>query len=128
MKIDFTIAARYPRSSRSRRSATPEHSVPPDRPSRVACLLGLAHRCDQLIQSGAIRDYAELGRVSHVSRARITQIMNLLTLAPEIQEFLLTADSMNGPTRQVTERDLRQVVREVRWDRQVSIFQHIAES
>ena len=39
--------------------------------------------------SGEVKDYAELARLGHVSRARITQIMNLLLLAPEIQEEIL---------------------------------------
>ena len=39
--------------------------------------------------SGQVKDYAELARLGHVSRARITQIMNLLLLAPDIQEEIL---------------------------------------
>jgi hypothetical protein len=51
--------------------------------------MALALRCDELVRSGAVRDYAELARLGPVSRARITQIMNLLNLAPEIQEEIL---------------------------------------
>lgn len=56
---------------------------------RVAKLMALAIRFDQLIRDGVVADQAELARVGHVSRARLTQIMNLLNLAPEIQEELL---------------------------------------
>src|ERR1700687_2475519 len=41
------------------------------------------------LSTGAIADYADLARLGHVSRARISQIMNLLQLAPDIQEQLL---------------------------------------
>jgi hypothetical protein len=49
----------------------------------------LALRFEQLMLADGIAAYAELARLGHVSRARITQIMNLLLLAPDIQEALL---------------------------------------
>ncbi len=51
--------------------------------------MALALRFEQLLQAGAIRDYAELARLGHVSRARVSQIMSLLSLSPRIQEALL---------------------------------------
>jgi hypothetical protein len=62
----------------------PSASVP-----RVTRLMALAMRCDALVRSGEVADYAELARLAHVTRARITQILNLLHLAPAIQEELL---------------------------------------
>ncbi len=56
---------------------------------RVARLMALALRFEQLMRADGIAAYAELARLGHVSRARITQIMNLLVLAPDIQEALL---------------------------------------
>jgi len=56
---------------------------------RVARLLALALRCQQLVQAGVIANYAALAQLGHVSRARVTQIFNLLLLAPDIQEALL---------------------------------------
>ena len=49
----------------------------------------MAIRLDQLIRDGVVADQAELARLGHVSRARLTQIMNLLYLAPDLQEKLL---------------------------------------
>ena len=42
-----------------------------------------------LAASGVVADYATLAELAHVSRARMSQIMNLLMLAPDIQETLL---------------------------------------
>ncbi len=56
---------------------------------RVARLMALALRFEQLIREGVVADYAELARLGHVTRARVTQIMNLLHLAPDIQEQVL---------------------------------------
>ena len=56
---------------------------------RLARLLALAIKFETLIRDGIIRDYAALARLGHVSRAWISQIMNLLLLAPDIQEEIL---------------------------------------
>jgi hypothetical protein len=42
-----------------------------------------------MIERGEVRDYADLARLGYVTRARLTQIMNLLLLAPDIQERVL---------------------------------------
>jgi hypothetical protein len=62
---------------------------PPGRVPRVAKLLALAHRFEKLLHDDVVRDYAELGRLGHVTRSRVSQIMSLLYLAPDIQEDLL---------------------------------------
>ena len=64
-------------------------TVRPGRVPRVARLMALAIRFDGLIRSGAVKNQAELARLGHVSRARISQILSLLLLAPDIQEEIL---------------------------------------
>jgi hypothetical protein len=56
---------------------------------RVSRLLALALRLDRLVRAGEIADYATLARLGHVSRARVSQILSLVQLAPDIQETLL---------------------------------------
>jgi hypothetical protein len=51
--------------------------------------MALAIRMQDLIRAGGIADYSALAQLGHVSRARITQIMNLLHLAADIQEQVL---------------------------------------
>ena len=63
---------------------TPEGNIP-----RISRLMALAIRFDRLIKAGEITDQAEIARLGQVSRARVTQIMNLLHLAPDIQEAIL---------------------------------------
>ena len=63
-------------------------------------------------------DQAELARLGLVTRARMTQIMRLLNLAPDIQErllFLVGAESGRAP---ITERALRPVAAELDWGAQ----------
>ena len=70
-------------------SAAPLPAVPRGRVPRVSRLLALAHRLDELVRTGVIADYATLAKLAHVSRARMSQILNLLVLAPDIQQALL---------------------------------------
>src|SRR5262249_21980686 len=61
----------------------------PGRVPRVVKLMALALRLDGLLRAGAIKDYGELARLGHVTRARVSQVMNLLNLAPDLQEKIL---------------------------------------
>jgi hypothetical protein len=71
----------------------------------------------EMVDTGAVHDYADLARLGYVTRARITQIMNLLLFAPDIQEGLL----LPSPTRlPPTERQLRSAARHLLWNAQNS--------
>jgi hypothetical protein len=89
VECDFRIE-RGPRG-RQTIDDTPPHAQPAERGRvpRVARLLALAHRFDGLLKSGAVKDYTELARLGHVTRARISQVMSLLYLAPNLQETVL---------------------------------------
>jgi hypothetical protein len=63
--------------------------APPVRVCRCARLLALALHFEKLLAGGHVGDYADLAHLGRVSRARISQIMNLLHLAPDLQEQLL---------------------------------------
>ena len=56
---------------------------------RTARLLALAHHIDRLVEEGRLRDYAEAAGVLGLTRARVTQVMNLMLLAPEIQDAVV---------------------------------------
>src|ERR1019366_7369334 len=56
---------------------------------RIARLMALAIRFEGMLQEETIQDYAQLARLGRVTRARMTQIMKLLDLAPDIQEQIL---------------------------------------
>jgi hypothetical protein len=75
---------------------------------RVARLLALAHRWQLLLDAGAVVDYAALARDAGVTRARVSQIMDLLLLAPDLQEKILFMSGSTG-REQITARDLRPI-------------------
>ena len=85
---------------------------------RASRLMALAIHFEKLIETGEVADYAALAHAGHVSRARISQIMNLTLLAPDIQEAMLFLPTVkHGPDR-ITERDLRPLAAESDWERQ----------
>ena len=61
----------------------------PGRVPRIARLMALALKFEELLRAKVVADCATLARLGQVSRARISQIMNLLCLAPDIQEAIL---------------------------------------
>ncbi len=99
--------------------------LPAERVPRVARMMALAIRLDGLIQSGAVRDQAEVARLAHVTRARVTQIMNLLNLAPDIQEALLFLPPTATSQRPLLERELRLIAAEFDWARQRAAWGHL---
>ena len=100
---------------------------PEARAPRVARMLALAHRIDQLIQTGELRDYADAAKVMGLNRARVTQIVNLLMLAPDIQEAILDLPVGTAGVDPITERRLRPIAAESEWTAQQSLCsQYIA--
>jgi len=88
-------------------------------------LLALAHHFDGLLREGVVRDHAELAALAHVSRARITQIMNLLLLAPDIQEDILHLPRTVIGRDPIRETHLRPIVQVVEWLRQQGLWQQL---
>ncbi len=91
---------------------------PTGRIPRIAKLMALAIRCDQLLRSGAVPDASALARLAKVSQPRMTQILNLTLLAPKIQERLLFLDPLEEGKPEVSEKGLRQLSAEVHWESQ----------
>jgi hypothetical protein len=90
---------------------------------RIARLMALAIRFEGLVRTETIRDYAELARRGQVTRARMTQIMKLLDLAPDIQEQILFLPPIHG----LNERNLRRIVRRIDWNEQRRMFQKFTD-
>lgn len=51
--------------------------------------MAMAIECKRLIESGTVADAAEMARIAGVTRARMTQVLDLNLLAPDLQERLL---------------------------------------
>lgn len=85
--------------------------------SAVLDQLGLAHFIEQGVRKGRYAHYSHAAESLGVSRVRVSQIVNLLSLAPTIQEAIL-ASGGRGPLQRVTRAQWRALSREPSWERQ----------
>lgn len=102
-------------------AAAPSGNLP-----RVTRLMALAIRFDQLIRDGQVRDFADIARLGHVTRARVTQVMNLLHLAPDIQDQILNLPRVEKGRDPLTERDLRPIAALPDWRKQRTEWRKIS--
>lgn len=119
--VPITTTARFVVPGRERAAepaADSQRAESPGRVPRVARLMALAIRFDGLVREGAVSTQADLAAVGHVTRARVTQIMNLLHLAPDLQEAILFMPPVARGRDPVTEHELRPIAAEVDWGRQ----------
>jgi ParB-like chromosome segregation protein Spo0J len=80
-------------------------------------MLALAHRLQAAIDHGDFRDRADLARQLGFTRARISQLLDLLMLAPDLQEQILNLEAVDG-VEPLSERALRAVVKIEGWEGQ----------
>jgi hypothetical protein len=95
---------------------------PVGRVPRVARILALAHHFDRLIEQGVVKDYADIARLTKLSRARVAQIMTLKFLAPSIQEEIAWLPNSFGKDK-VQEKAVRRIAMMVDWDEQMKYWQ-----
>lgn len=122
-KVDF---GRRGRRKRDDSEPAVGRTPPAGRIPRVSKLMALAIKFDGLIKDGTVRDMSELARLAHVTQPRMTQIMNLLHLAPDIQEELLYLRPVEAGKDLITERDVRPIVLLHNWKRQRAIWSNLA--
>ena len=113
-EVTFLLARRLLRDCDPAQIKHPDSFIP-----RIARLMALAIRLEGLVKDETVQNYAELAQLGRVTRARITQIMKLLQLAPDLQEQLLFLPEVQG----LNERNLRGIVRQLNWSEQRRMFQ-----
>lgn len=104
--------------TRSRQRTAAAAQIERRYPARIARQLALAHALQRRVDAGEFADYADMARALGFTRARITQIMDLLLLAPDIQEEILHLEIMPG-AQPISERALRAGdLRNLNWNEQ----------
>lgn len=100
----------------------PEPTAKPlRRPARVAQMLALAHRLQAALDHGQYKDQAELSRHLGLTEARVTQLLDLTLLAPNIQEGILFLEAV-GDVEPNSEHALRAIVRLRQWCEQRHVW------
>jgi hypothetical protein len=90
--------------------------------------MALAIRFERLLATGAVSDYAELARLGHVTRARVTQIVNLAFLAPDIQEALLFLPPTEKGRDPIKEWQVRPITAKPYWREQRTMWGKLGTS
>lgn len=121
--VDHSIEAlRGPRGRRNAstvlQGAPPPRAVEAGRLHRLTRLMALAIRMRRLVDEGVVRDYSDLARFGGVSIPRMTQIMRLVLLAPDIQEEILSLPRVIEGRDLFYERTVREIGNEPRWAEQ----------
>ena len=129
-RVEFKVHFDTSRRGRKRvvhgdRPATP--AIRPGGVPRITRLMALAIRFEHLIRDGEVKDLAEIARLGQVTRARVTQIMNLLHLAPDIQESLLVLPRVETGRNPISERDLRPITAIPGWRKQRAAWRQMLD-
>ncbi len=114
--LSFPLAA-LRRQPMTRITPPPPKPVPKRQPARVARLLALANDLQNKLDRGEHRDQATLARELGLTPTKLTRLLDLALLAPDIQEEILFLEAVEGK-EPVTERALREVVRHQSWAEQ----------
>ncbi len=119
--------ARHHNARRAVKESTQDEPVdlPSGRLPRVTRLMALAIRFEHLLETGIVGDQTELAELGHVTRARVTQIMNLLHLAPDIQEAILDLPRVSEGRAPIVERHIRHIAAEPVWAKQRRLWQEV---
>ncbi|NBX35804.1 MAG: hypothetical protein EBR10_01075 [Planctomycetes bacterium] len=135
-KLDLGARGRHvaaPQRGRATGGPAPAEPAVGDvgRVPRISVLMALAIRFDGLLRDGTVpnlTDLTELARLAHVTQPRMTQIMNLLHLAPDIQEALLHLGPVTARGDSITERDLRRIAATTAWSGQRAVWKKLRRS
>lgn len=120
-QIHFAIEGKRKRAV----AGPPPEPVPEGRVPRVSRLMALAIRFDKLLRDGVVPNQSELARLVHVTQPRMTQILNLLHLAPDIQEEILFLPPTTDGRDPIHEHMLRRVIASSDWREQRSLWTRI---
>jgi hypothetical protein len=101
----------------------PRPVVPPGRVPRAARWMALAIRFEELLHARHVRSYTELARLGHVTSARVSQIMNLMYLAPDIQEAILFLPRTQRGRDPIILRQLQPIAAAPDWRKQRRMWQ-----
>ena len=127
-RFEFGRGARGRKCFRMGDTDAPPMSVPLGRIPRISRLMALALRFEQLLASGEVRDFAELASLGQVTRARLTQIMNLRLLAPSIQEDILFLPLVEHGREPVKEWMVRPIAATQDWRKQRRLWADLKAS
>jgi len=125
-KIEYTVTLRRAvRRSRQRQAnEAAETRLNPALP-RITRLMALAIKLEDIMCGPQALERSDIAQLGRVSRSRITQILNLLLLAPDLQERLLFLTPASKGREPICEKKIRQLAYEYDWELQRARFERL---
>jgi predicted XRE-type DNA-binding protein len=93
----------------------------------ITKLMALAIRLEHLLATGQVKDQAEIARTAGITRARVTQIINLTQLAPDIQEAILNLEPTTDHVPHFREREVRTIAILPNWEKQRVLWKRLVK-
>ncbi|MFM7163711.1 MAG: hypothetical protein ACKO3T_00595 [Planctomycetaceae bacterium] len=124
LRIDAKIT--HTSGKRGRRRS--DRPAPAPAPPRISRLMALAIRYADALDQGELQGLNELAERTHVSQPRVTQVLNLVWLAPDIQEALLFLPPTLEGRELIHEKRLRPLTKELCWKRQRELWQQMLDT
>lgn len=90
--------------------------------------MALAIRCDELLRTGKVRDLEHLATIGNASQSRISQILSLTMLAPEIQKTLLFLPRLSEGKPEISEKFLLKITLLDNWDEQRKVWTQLGDA
>jgi hypothetical protein len=129
LTMTIEVPVSFPHQGRGNHKELPfsadSASLPLGRVPRVARLMALALRLDELVRTGQVANYSALAALGHVTRARICQIVNLIHLAPDIQEALLFLPPTRRGRDAIILADLQPITAALDWRKQRRLWRRL---
>ncbi|QDV85508.1 hypothetical protein [Planctomycetes bacterium TBK1r] len=125
---DMTVSfGRPPKRARKqkKKGAKREPEPRPPRVPHVRRIMALAIRLEDLLDSGLVANQAEIAKAAGVTTARVSQIINLNRLAPDIQQAILELGPTTEKTDPFLERQVREIATHINWARQRKQFKKL---
>jgi hypothetical protein len=105
----------------------PKMSRAPAKLPHITKLMALAIRLEHLLATGQVKDQAEIARTAGITRARVTQIINLTQLAPDIQEAILNLEPTTDHVPRFREREVRTIAIVPNWETQRVLWKRLVK-
>ena len=125
----FTVHRKFHVATMRKGAKQIQNGTPPIKPvgrvPRISRLLALAHHCFHLVRSGVIINQSELAHFGQISTTRMTQIMWLDNLAPDIQEEILFLPRTVQGRDPIKEADVRPIAKTLDWKKQRQMWQRL---
>lgn len=108
LRFEFTVDIRHVRRIRANRKRALQNQ------SRLCQSLILAHQVNNMLNTGELQGFRQISQWFGFSPARLSQILNLLLLSPQIQEKILFSKDL-----EITENAIRQIALIPDWEEQI---------